>query len=67
MGGFADWWRQVAEAFQYDFMVHGTAAALLVSPLLGGLSHLVVTKTRPTPISLLAAVFLPSQVYQRRE
>ena len=32
------------DAFRYEFMVRGILAALLVSPLLGALSHMVVTK-----------------------
>lgn len=50
MDRFYEWCRHLAEtgllphAFQYEFMVRGVLAALLVSPLLGGLSHLVVTK-----------------------
>jgi zinc transport system permease protein len=31
-------------SFKYEFMVRGVLAALLVSPLLGGLSHIVVAK-----------------------
>jgi zinc transport system permease protein len=47
---FYEWCKRMAEAgllpasFRYEFMVRGILAALLVSPLLGGLSHLVVTK-----------------------
>jgi zinc transport system permease protein len=50
MDGFYEWCKRLAEAgalprsFQYAFMVRGVLAALLVSPLLGGMSHLVVTK-----------------------
>jgi zinc transport system permease protein len=50
MDGFYEWCKHLAEAgllprsFQYAFMVRGVLAALLVSPLLGGMSHLVVTK-----------------------
>lgn len=45
-----EWCREMAEAgwlpgaFRYEFMVRGILAALLISPLLGGLSHMVVTK-----------------------
>lgn len=50
MHSFYEGCRRLAEAgilpnaFRYEFMVRGVLAALLVSPLLGGLSHLVVTK-----------------------
>jgi zinc transport system permease protein len=50
MGPLYEWCRRQAEAghlpgsFKYEFMVRGMLAALLVSPLLGGLSHIVVTK-----------------------
>lgn len=45
-----EWCRRMVEAgllpdaFRYEFMVRGILAALLVSPLLGALSHMVVIK-----------------------
>lgn len=45
-----EWGRGLAEAgllpeaFRFPYMVRGLLAALIVAPLLGGLSHLVVTK-----------------------
>jgi zinc transport system permease protein len=50
MQPFYDACRRLAEAgylpgsFRYEFMVRGLLAALLLSPILGGLSHIVVTK-----------------------
>jgi zinc transport system permease protein len=50
MGAVYEWCRRLAESgvlpgsFKYEFMLRGVLAALLVSPLLGGLSHIVVTK-----------------------
>lgn len=50
MQGLYDLCRRMAESgllprsFQYEFMVRGMLAALLLSPLLGTLSHLVVAK-----------------------
>lgn len=50
MDAFYDGCRRLAEAgflpgsFRYEFMVRGVLAALLVSPLLGALSHLVVAR-----------------------
>jgi zinc transport system permease protein len=45
-----DWWIDLAaalglpEAFQYPFVARGLVAILLLAPLLGGLSHLVVAR-----------------------
>jgi zinc transport system permease protein len=45
-----DWWIDFAvavglpEAFQYDFVARGVVAILMLAPLLGGLSHLVVAR-----------------------
>jgi zinc transport system permease protein len=50
MQSFYDGCRRLAEAgflpasFRYEFMVRGLLAALLLSPILGGLSHIVVAK-----------------------
>ncbi|MCW5805692.1 MAG: metal ABC transporter permease [Deltaproteobacteria bacterium] len=44
------WWIDFAravglpEAFQYDFVARGVVAILMLAPLLGGLSHLVVAR-----------------------
>jgi len=45
-----DWWIDLArvlglpEAFQYPFVARGVVAILMLAPLLGGLSHLVVAR-----------------------
>jgi zinc transport system permease protein len=45
-----DWWIELAklvglpEAFQYPFVARGVVAILMLAPLLGGLSHLVVAR-----------------------
>jgi len=44
------WWGSLAnaiglsESYQYDFVARGVVAVLLLAPLLGGLSHLVVAR-----------------------
>jgi zinc transport system permease protein len=37
-------WLDLPEAFQYDFVARGVVAVLVLAPLLGGLSHLVVAR-----------------------
>lgn len=50
MGWLYQWCQRMVEqgilpdAFRYEFMVRGILASLLVSPLLGALSHMVVTR-----------------------
>jgi len=50
MSGLYLWWGDLArglhlpEAFQYPFVARGIVAILLLAPLLGGLSHLVVAR-----------------------
>ncbi len=50
MQGFYDWFAAAARAgmlpasFEYAFVIRGILAVLLVAPLLGGLSHLVVAR-----------------------
>jgi zinc transport system permease protein len=45
-----DWWIEFAkavglpQAYQYEFVARGVVAVLLLAPLLGGLSHLVVAR-----------------------
>jgi zinc transport system permease protein len=45
-----DWWIELArwlglpEAYQYPFVARGVVAILMLAPLLGGLSHLVVAR-----------------------
>lgn len=50
MSWLYDWWIALAkalglgEAFQYPFVARGVVAILILAPLLGGLSHLVVAR-----------------------
>ena len=50
MSWLYDWWIDLAqalglgEAFQYPFVARGVVAILVLAPLLGGLSHLVVAR-----------------------
>jgi zinc transport system permease protein len=50
MGWMYEWWIGLAkllglpEAFQYPFVARGVVAILMLAPLLGGLSHLVVAR-----------------------
>jgi len=50
MSWMYDWWIDLAkalglpEAFQYPFVARGVLAILMLAPLLGGLSHLVVAR-----------------------
>lgn len=50
MSWLYDWWITLAqhlglpEAFQYPFVARGVVAILVLAPLLGGLSHLVVAR-----------------------
>ena len=50
MSWLYDWWIRLAqavglsEAFQYPFVARGVVAILMLAPLLGGLSHLVVAR-----------------------
>jgi len=50
MSWLYDWWISLAqalglpEAFQYPFVARGVVAILMLAPLLGGLSHLVVAR-----------------------
>ncbi|HTR49134.1 MAG TPA: metal ABC transporter permease [Kofleriaceae bacterium] len=50
MGWAYEWWIDLAralglpEAFQYPFVARGVVAILMLAPMLGGLSHLVVAR-----------------------
>ncbi|MFT3692181.1 MAG: metal ABC transporter permease [Kofleriaceae bacterium] len=50
MSWLYDWWISLAqalglpEAFQYPFVARGVVAILILAPLLGGISHLVVAR-----------------------
>ncbi len=50
MTGFYNWVAALAQAgtlpsdFQYPFLIRGFFCVLILAPMLGGLSHLVVTR-----------------------